>query len=246
MTSRHTLGYGIHSPKLYDVAHFVLPDTTPYYVFSRIESRRDKLLRTDTEIEVVDYGTGRSGRRRVCDIARRSLKPRREAQLLMRLAVWGKARRIVELGTCLGVTTAYLASTASDVEVMTFEGSNELLKVARGLWEELGLRNIRVVEGNIDDTCRRAICEWKEHVDFVFFDANHTGDATLRYFRLMADKVHEQSIFVFDDIYASEDMTKAWRTICADERVTAGFDLYSMGIVFFDRHLEKKIYTIRF
>ena len=244
LSARNTAGYGIHSPMLFYLSRYVLPDTCTYYAFAGVESRRAEMLASNKRVFVDDYGTGQSGERSVSDIARTSLKPRREAQLLFRLAVMFHAREIVELGTSLGITTALLASTDRRARVTTFEGSAALLEIARANWRKLQLDNIVAVQGNIDDTLPAFRPE--KCVEMAFIDANHKGSAMLRYFDMIAELMSENGIVVIDDIYASREMHEAWETVCGRPRVKAAFDLYSMGILFFEPYLEKRLYKIRF
>lgn len=243
VVARNTLGYGIHSPYLFNLARAIFPCTHPYYAFGKIERRRAALLRCEDEIFVEDFGTGHSGKRRVCDIARMTLKPSREAQLLMRLAVEQGAKEIVELGTCLGISSAYLASAGSDVRLTTFEGAPEVAEIARKGWLELGLKNVECVVGDIDKT----LPEWRPEgkIDMAFLDANHTYEATVRYFKTLLPFAHKKSIFVLDDIHYSCGMQRAWEEICKMQEVSATMDLYAMGLVFFDPNYEKKTYCIR-
>ena len=210
---------------------------------------------------------GRSANmRRVCDIAKGSLARRKEAQLLARLVGWlgrplltspsregigdeasedRKGLTIVELGTSLGVTTAYLAAMDSRNKVVTYEGCPAVAEVARANWEKLGLSNIACVVGEITvDSLQLAVDRLSE-IDVAFIDANHTYEATLTYFNALASRVHEKSVVVVDDIHYNEDMEKAWKAICADERVTTTMDLYRMGLVFFDKHYWRKHYKMR-
>ena len=217
---------------------------------------------------------GRSANmRRVCDIAKGSLARRKEAQLLARLVGWlgrplltspsrggigdeasenRKGLTIVELGTSLGVTTAYLAAMDSRNKVVTYEGCPAVAEVARANWEKLGLNNIACVVGEITvdslqltvDSLQLAV-DRLSGIDVAFIDANHTYEATLTYFNALASRVHEKSVVVVDDIHYNEDMEKAWKAICADERVTTTMDLYRMGLVFFDKHYWRKHYKMR-
>ena len=217
---------------------------------------------------------GRSANmRRVCDIAKGSLARRKEAQLLARLVGWlgrplltspsrggtgdeasedRKGLTIVELGTSLGVTTAYLAAMDSRNKVVTYEGCPAVAEVARANWEKLGLSNIACVVGEITvDSLQLAVDSLQlavdrlSGIDVAFIDANHTCEATLTYFNALASRVHEKSVVVVDDIHYNEDMEKAWKAICADERVTTTMDLYRMGLVFFDKHYWRKHYKMR-
>ena len=82
-------------------------------------------------------------------------------------------------------------------------------------------------------------------VDLAYIDANHTYEATWSYFDVLADKTHEKSVIVLDDIHHSEEMELAWKKICADERVTSTIDLYQMGLVFFDKRYWRRNYRMR-
>ena len=217
---------------------------------------------------------GRSANmRRVCDIAKGSLARRKDAQLLARLVGWlgrplltppsrggigdeasedRKGLTIVELGTSLGVTTAYLAAMDSRNKVVTYEGCPAVAEVARANWEKLGLNNIACVVGEITvDSLQFTVDSLQltvdslSGIDVAFIDANHTYEATLTYFNALASRVHEKSVVVVDDIHYNEDMEKAWKAICADERVTTTMDLYRMGLVFFDKHYWRKHYKMR-
>ena len=210
---------------------------------------------------------GRSANmRRVCDIAMGSLARRKEAQLLARLVGWlgrplltspsrggigdeasedRKGLTIVELGTSLGVTTAYLAAMDSRNKVVTYEGCPAVAEVARANWKKLGLSNIACVVGEITVDSLQLAVDRLSGIDVAFIDANHTYEATLTYFNALASRVHEKSVVVVDDIHYNEDMEKAWKAICADERVTTTMDLYRMGLVFFDKHYWRKHYKMR-
>ena len=82
-------------------------------------------------------------------------------------------------------------------------------------------------------------------IDVAFIDANHAYASTCGYFNVLADMTHEKSVIVVDDIHYSEEMERAWKEICADERVTSTIDLYQMGLVFFDKHYWKRNYKMR-
>lgn len=261
-TSWNTGGEGIHSPYLFYLVRMLIYDRNSYYAWRDIERERRRLLASGEWIEVQDYGTGakqpgESYRRRIRDIARDSLEQARVGQILFRLVsylghVMQRPLRIVELGTSLGITTAYLAKADSRNQVTTYEGSEALLAEARKVWKALDIRGIETVQGNIDltlnatrDTHARDNIKGEEPVDIAYIDANHTREATLRYYRTLLTRATESSIFVIDDIHHSPEMTRAWREICAREEVTTTMDLFYFGLVFFDKHYLKRNYKLR-
>ena len=154
----------------------------------------------------------------------------------------GNGLTIVELGTSLGVTTAYMAAMDKRNKVITYEGCPAVAEIAKENWEALGLKNIDCRVGEITP---EILDKDLERVDVAFIDANHTYVHTCEYFKVLANKVHEKSVIVVDDIHHSEEMERAWKEICADERVTSTMDLYQMGLVFFDPHYWKRNYIMR-
>ena len=250
MTSWNTGGEGIHSPYLFHLVRHIISDDNRYYCWSAIEESRACMLRAPKPIHVRDYGSRGNGgeeRRMVCNIAKTSLQSAKNAQIFFRIVNWlshekDAPLKIVELGTNLGITTAYLAMADSRNEVVTFEGSEALLEMAALNWKKLGISNIQVVEGNIDETLYTYA---REGVDFVYIDANHRYEATLRYFAYFAQLAHEKTIIVLDDIHYSCEMEAAWKEIGKRADVTTTMDFYDFGLVFFDTHYLKRHYKLR-
>jgi predicted O-methyltransferase YrrM len=257
LTAWNTGGEGVHSPYLFEWVRMVMSDKHAYRVWEDIESVRARMLVSDQVVEFVDYGSGvgrksegAKGEKRVKDIAKGSLARAKYAQMLFRLVNWlghqlreeNRGLTIVELGTSLGVTTAYLAGVDTRDRVYTYEGCEAVAKIAMDNWKQLRMSNIDCRVGPIDEGQLQCSLE---RVDVAFVDANHTYEASLKYFDILAQKVHEKSVVVMDDIHHSEEMERAWREICADERVTSTIDLYQMGLVFFDKHYWKRNYRMR-
>lgn len=248
----NTTGEGIHSPYLFELVRFVLRDENAYYCFADIERRRELLLACQDVLDVTDFGSagspeGKQVQRRVCDIAKTHLERPKIGQLLFRLVNFiaqheKRPLEILELGTSLGVTTAYLASAGSRHRVMTLEGSEAVLRVAQGVWRALRLENIEWQQGNIDDTLYNCA---REKLDLAYVDANHTFEATMRYVRFLLPRMNEKGVIVIDDIHHSEQMEQAWAALKDDARVTTSMDLYHIGLLFVDPHYLKRHYRIR-
>ena len=248
----NTTGEGIHSPYLFELVRFVLRDENAYYCFTDIERRRELLLACPDALDVMDFGSagspeGKLVQRRVCDIAKTHLEQPRIGQVLFRLVNFleqheKRPLEILELGTSLGITTAYLASVDSRNRVMTLEGSEAVLKVAQGVWRALRLENIEWQQGNIDDTLYKCA---REHLDLAYVDANHTYEATKRYVTYLLPRMNEKGVIVVDDIHYSEQMEQAWKELKEDARVTTSMDLYHVGLLFVDPHYLKRHYRIR-
>lgn len=247
----NTGGEGIHSPSLFYMVRFLFPRQHRYYIWSDIEKRREAMLQTPDIIHITDYGTGTDSTLQVKQIARKHLESRATGELFFKLIVHlrheiNRPLNIVELGTSLGLTTAYLAAADKTNRVLTFEGSKQTLELARMNWKKLGLNNIDAVVGNIDSTLDTSrICVREEPIDFLFMDANHRYEPTLRYFDKLSVKLHEKSIVIVDDIHHSPQMNQAWKELRNRPQVTSTMDCYAFGILFFDSHYLKRHYIIR-
>jgi predicted O-methyltransferase YrrM len=239
--------HGVHSPFVYHLNESIFKEKTPFYSFEAIESLRAKLLLTPKEIEVLDLGAGsKKGnhkKRRISDIARLALKKPKVAQLLYRLCKEYKPKTILEIGTSFGLTTSYLSEACPYSQIITLEGSPEIANVAKVNFSKLSLNNIKQVVGNFNNTLSIEL-DNIDQLDFVYFDGNHQEKPTIDYFELCLKKANESSIFIFDDIYWSKGMKKAWTQIKKHPKSTITIDLFEIGIVFFKTNQQKEDFTI--
>jgi len=241
--------HGVHSPFIYRLVDEVIYNKNDDKAYAEVESIRKELLVDDRTIIVLDLGAGshvnNNRQKKISDIAAHALKSPKLAQLLYRITTDLQPKNIIELGTCLGVTTIYLQKAAPDSKVYTLEGSPETAEVAKRVFTKAGLNNIELITGNFDNTLP-GIINSLDKVDFMFVDGNHQKDATLRYFEWCLPKVHENTLLIFDDIYWSEGMKEAWAQIKAHPRVIVTVDLFWIGLVFFRKGQEKEDFKIRF
>ncbi len=243
-------GHGVHSPFVYDFIIHVLNDTRSFYSYKQIEAIRQQLLHDDRILQIEDFGAGsrtiKNTERKVAAVAGSSLKPSKFSQLLFRMVNYYQPKTILEVGTSLGITTAYLASAKKDASVITMEGAKAVAAVAKENFTKLALTNITIVEGNFDETLAATV-QPLPSVDFAFLDGNHRYEPTIRYFDTLLNHIHEYSIVIMDDIHWSEEMEQAWYKVQQYEQVTLTIDLYFIGILFFRKENKvKQHFTIRF
>ncbi|MCE3280411.1 MAG: SAM-dependent methyltransferase [Bacteroidetes bacterium] len=244
-----TNAHGIHSPFVFDLYNKVFTNKTPFYAYSQIENIRKELLKNDTKIIRTDLGAGSSKKhsqvRSVKDITSAAAKSPKHAQLLFRLVNFFQPQTILEIGTSLGLSTMYLAIANSKSEVMSIEGCPETRKIALKNFKEAGLTNIKSLEGNFNSVLPDILSSVKK-LDLVFFDGNHKKAPTLSYFLQCLEKAHNESIFIFDDIYWSKEMAQAWSEIKAHPKVTVTIDIFQMGIVFFRAEQAKQHFVLTY
>jgi predicted O-methyltransferase YrrM len=259
ITAANGKGHGIHSPFVFDFVTSVLNDRGPYPAWDAVEKLRRGLRRDERLLEIEDLGAGSawdgsgtdsvgvgSRTRSIADITRRAAKPPRLGQLLFRIARYYRPDVVVELGTSLGLSTAYLASGAPDARVWTIEGSGSIARTALENLRGLGLTNVEVSTGNFDDLLD-PLLEKIGPVGLAFVDGNHRWEPTLRYFESLIGHSARAAVLIFDDIHWSREMEEAWMQIREDPRVYLTIDLFFIGLVVVrDEFKVRQGFTIRF
>ena len=217
--------------------------------FESIVHIRKKYGLDSRTISVTDFGAGAKSSknriRKIKDIIRFSSKNKIYYELISKLIHFQKYTKIIELGTSLGIGSSYLAQASADVELYTFEGCPETLKIAQETFDNLGLKNISGIVGNIDITLP-AFLTTISHFDLAYIDANHRYEPTMAYFEQLKVKAKPHSCIVFDDIYWSADMTRAWKDIKADPAVSISLDFFEIGIVFFRKEIAKQDFVLKY
>ncbi len=239
----------MHSPFVFELYHQVIQHDGDFYAYPRVEAVRQDLLNKDKTIQVTDLGAGSKSinykTRKISAIAKTSLKPAKYGQLLFRLVNHFQPKYVFELGTSLGITTAYLAEASRKAQIYTFEGCPNIAAIARQNFDYLHLHNITQVTGNLDQTLPLQLDQVPQ-LDFAFFDGNHRYEPTIKYFEQCLTKAHEGSVFVMDDIYWSREMERAWNEIKKHPQVMQTIDLYFVGLVFFRTTQPKEHFTLSF
>ncbi len=244
--SRHKRGHGIHSPFVFNFIVNVLNKKANNKHFSEIENLRKKLKSDNSIINITDLGAGshknKSNNRTIKEIAKNSVESKKNAELIYKICNYYNCKNVLELGTSLGITSSYIA--LSKANLTTIEGCKNIAKQAKKNFTKLNINNIKLIVNNFDNELPLQL--QKNKFDLIFFDGNHRYNATIKYFNTAIEFAENNTIFIFDDIYWSPEMTKAWNEIKKDKRVKVSIDLFHLGILFFCNELSKQNFVIRY
>jgi predicted O-methyltransferase YrrM len=216
---------------------------------------REKLaaLRDDhCPIQIRDFGAARGDgppiqrNSTVARVARSASKASWQAE---RLAWWlerMEAKYVLELGSCLGTTTAVMAATSSRPLVVSLEGDPGLAMRSRWLIEDLNedlneelgdgpgattdrpLR-VEVVEGEFSKTLPEVV--GRHRWDVVFIDGHHRSDALAAQIELIRPQLASTACVIIDDIYWSMDMFGGWCALRDDGFFSAAVDEFHHGVL---------------
>ena len=233
--------YGIDSPVLYAFFNSVLDDKREYYAFRRINQLRSALKTNFTRIKRTDFGTGKNEHTTtVSNIYNTSASSKLKGELLFRLVKWFKPKEIIELGTNLGISTAYLASVHTKTMVNTIEADPLLSQIAEENLHDLQLTSVRIINGTFENELTRLLSLHPD-TNFFFIDGNHAFDPTLAYTRAILCQQQTNFLIIYDDIYWSTEMTKAWNELKNNKEFNFIIDIYHFGIVGHIPDLRKPI-----
>ncbi|MDG1046304.1 MAG: class I SAM-dependent methyltransferase [Bacteroidia bacterium] len=234
--------HSVHSPLVYQFITQVL-NSNEDGNYSLAEYERKRLQSDTTSIDFVDFGkSGQTFEKKINTIAKNSLKSKKYAQLLRRIAQHFQPNKVLELGTSFGITTAYLAYDQS-VDITTLEGSERVAQEAVQVWKNLKLSQIQCITGDFDKTLHLVS---QQSFDLIYLDGNHRCEPTLTYFNILKKNSHKKTIFIFDDIHYSESMEEAWNQIKQQPDITITIDLFFVGLVWIDPSLSKENFVLRY
>jgi predicted O-methyltransferase YrrM len=213
--------------KALKVASRAKPDREARGWFERIEGERRRLLRDDRELS-----GGRGTTSTVRSVTRRASVPTEQAWLLYTLVRRLEARRCLEMGTCVGISGAYLAAAmapAGGGTLRSLEGHRDRAAVAADTWRRLGFTDAEVVVGRFERTLQATLDTGP--FDLVFVDGNHDGDATRSYVEAIRAVSRPGALLVLDDIGWSEGMVGAWHDVSRGLAGSISVDLGRVGLV---------------
>ncbi len=238
--------HGVHSPFIYNLVTRCFYDKGHYDAYKHIVNYKKSLLKNKTYLSVTDLGVGshvmKRNKRQIASMAKHAGTTNKRAKLAYRLVKYFESKTILELGTSLGITTHAMSLANENNEITTIEGCPNLSKFSKGNLERKRIKHVNIKIGDFMDHIPSLSTN---KYDLVFFDGNHQKEATLKYFETLLPTVHNNTVFIFDDIHWSRGMTETWENIKKHPKVTVTIDTFFWGVVFFRREQGKEHFTIR-
>jgi len=91
------------------------------------------------------------------------------------------------------------------------------------------------------------LCRVKDiAVDFLYLHHYRQAEFVDEAFDICATRATRKSLFVIEGIRYTSQMYALWKRMKQDERVGITFDLYDLGIIFFDKTKVKQNYIVNF
>lgn len=222
-----SLGAGLNS--------FLQGDSEAASWIEKIETHRARLMADERDLadgtlgDAAMHDIGQS----VKDVVLVSKKAR-SAALLFHITRALKPKNIIEMGTNVGISSAYIgagqiASQVAAPALVTMEFSPYRARIAQGIHHDIGLEQVKIVLGDFKDTLALTLSDI-EAPDLIFIDGNHKFKPTLRYTEMFLENATKDAVFIYDDIRWSDGMEKAWKQLMDHPEFQTVLDLNTMGI----------------
>jgi predicted O-methyltransferase YrrM len=199
---------------------------------SRIELIREAVDRQARSFEVVNRD-GTVCRLTASQIAHRVSVSPEWGTFLYLCSQAVRARTILELGSCAGISGCYMASSEYCERFITVEASPDLASLARANICQVS-NQAEVVNALFDDALNTILPTLGGGVDLAYIDGHHKAEPTLQYFRRLVPHLNKGGLVVFDDVHLSEEMWQAWQVLKERKGFSHTIDAGRFGVCFWD------------
>ena len=240
--------HGVHSPFVFNLVTKCFYDKKKYPEYTVLKNYRKSLLADKNLIEVTDFGAGskvfKSNKRQIAKIAKTAgISPKR-AELLFRITNYFQPSTILEIGTSLGLATTALSLGNKTSKITSLEGCPNTLYQCQLQLQKYNFNNIECINTEFSSYLKNFQLP-ASNFQLIYFDGNHSKQATLHYFKLLLPTITNETVWIFDDIHWSIEMEEAWEKIQQQPKVTVTIDTFQWGIVFFRVEQKKEHFVIR-
>lgn len=241
--------YDAHSPHLVEFIREVYRDDRHYHAFDLIASVRNYWRGRPGTVKLQSLGaaskTTSKNERTVRSLVATNAIDDDCGRFLFRLALWLKAKSIIEFGTNAGISTLYLHAADTQATLHTVEGNADVAALAKETFEKAGAgpglhphvglftKWLRAHGPKPQVEALRMNQQTNKPLDLFFLDGDHRYQPTLDYVRELLPSRSADAVFVIADIHWSEEMERAWEELKEFPEVTASVDVYHFGLLFF-------------
>jgi len=249
--------HAVHSPFVFLLLTKCFYDKKPKPEYTVLKEYRNSLLQNKNTIGVTDFGAGsrvfKSNVRAIDKIAKNAGISAKRAELLFRITNYFQLdpsdseqakQTILEIGTSLGLATSALSLGNPKAKITTLEGCPETAQQAQLQLQKFNCNNVESIVTEFTDYFKNHQPS-TIHYQLIYFDGNHSINATLEYFELLLPTITNETIWIFDDIHWSQEMEDAWKIIQNHPKVTVSIDTFQWGFVFFRYEQPKQHFIIR-
>lgn len=222
---KSTNQHGVHSPFVYDFVTKCLYNKTNYQEYKKLKKFQKLLLNSKNKI--------------VLKKANYSFK---KTKVLYKISDYFNFKNTLVLGSVAGLNSYALTIKNKKNKTTVIEESEAVSEFIKDKLLELKLSNVTITHSTIKEAIQNLN---DTSFDAVIFNNTTDIEAISTTFNTLITKAHNNSVFMFNAIHASKQMTEIWNIIISNSKVSVSIDCFSMGFIFFRKEQPKQHFTIR-
>ena len=238
--------HGIHSPFVYDLVTKCFYDKSHYSAYDNLKILRNELTYNQDLVEIKHYSPSlkvfQQNHQKISTILKNEGSSYKKQKQLFRITNYLKPKNVLELGTSIGLGSTAMAFASNKSIITTVEVNENLSDIAKKVFRSYQLKNIRIENSAFKDFFKNIN---NKHLDLVYLDGTYDKKSTIENFNSLLKYAHNESVFIFNNIYWSKEMTEAWNIIKKQKEITVSIDTFYWGFLFFRKEQPKQHFTIR-
>jgi predicted O-methyltransferase YrrM len=227
--------HGVHSPFVFDLITSCFykkkdkNDLTIFLNYKKQLSKNTSLL----EISNFNFISNLllSNKRKRSRIVKDLGISNERAGLLINIIQYLKPKSILEIGTSLGIGTVALSSAQESSKITTLDENEKTVNIIKELFKKNTLKPIKFLTDDFEITLPRVFNN--NTYDFIYFKGSYANKITLKHFESSLSSIHNNSVFLFENIHSNKESEKVWKYI------------KKHNFVFFRKEQEKEHFIIR-
>lgn len=162
-----------------------------------------------------------------------------------------KPKTILELGSCAGISSCYIAASDHYKQFITVEGAKELAVITKENLTSLSGEQVSsdlssdkiIVLNTLFDQALDSLPTIIDTLDLVYIDGQHQGEARCHYISRLTPFLKSGSIVILDDVQLSEDLWKTWHDLRNLPKVVYAINVGRFGLLIWgDEEVEASYY----
>ncbi|MBW2961839.1 class I SAM-dependent methyltransferase [Mesonia aestuariivivens] len=230
--------HGVHSPFVYNLVTQCFYDTKDKPEYFNITTYRTRLFKTEGEVTLKEDDQIRKVK--ISTLAKKNKFSNKKSKLLFRLSEYLSVQSVLEFGSSLHLVTASLAANLKTV-IQVIEDDHEANRISFQLLKEANFENLPDTISKLSELPT----PHQQQVDLVYVNKLCSKNDFNTYFSTLLKLKHNDSVFVFNNIYHSKENLSMWEEIKNHPEVRVTIDTFLLGLVFFRTEQAKEHFKIR-
>ena len=204
-------------------------------------------LRNDNSlVQIKEYQNNKEEVLSIAYLENKAVVKRKYGELLYRLAKYFNAKNIVEIGTSIGISSAYISASNPDARIISLDNLSALTDLVIQNHALLKIRNVELKQGEFSGILNSSF-QQLGFLDIIFFNRCFHESETLQHFYQCLNYITENSIFIFNNIYQDREANEMWIKIQQHPQISLTIDVFQFGICFFRKgKLAKENFVLRY